>query len=208
MENIDGHAGPRVFIVEDEPLIAMDIEAMLTSAGYGVAGIAHDLPTALALVESEKADACVLDIYLHGTTSFCVADRLTERGIPVLLATGAALEEVPAEYRLLPMLFKPFDAPDLLERIEATLAGPSYDESVRMTAYFLWEQDGRPAGRAHEYWLRAEARHRREEENDRLLEIAPDSGSFEQQHAPQANGAHEDPPVGEDRKAVPRHVVE
>jgi hypothetical protein len=35
------------------------------------------------------------------------------------------------------------------------------EEDVRLTAYFLWEQDGYPEGRAQEYWYRAWAQHRR-----------------------------------------------
>ncbi len=35
------------------------------------------------------------------------------------------------------------------------------EEDVRLTAYFLWAQDGYPEGRAPEYWYRAWAQHRR-----------------------------------------------
>lgn len=43
----------------------------------------------------------------------------------------------------------------------------AFEQAVRDTAYFLWEQDGRPAGREQEYWFRAmeqHLRHRRDEE--------------------------------------------
>jgi hypothetical protein len=43
------------------------------------------------------------------------------------------------------------------------------EEAVRLTAYFLWEQDGRPDGKAQEYWYRAWARHRREAACNREL---------------------------------------
>ncbi|NGP18362.1 DUF2934 domain-containing protein [Devosia aurantiaca] len=42
-------------------------------------------------------------------------------------------------------------------------------EQIRQTAYFLWEQDGRPEGRAVEYWLRAKAMHQRRIAFDRWL---------------------------------------
>ena len=32
---------------------------------------------------------------------------------------------------------------------------PAFDQEVRDTAYFMWEQDGRPGGREQEYWFRA-----------------------------------------------------
>lgn len=42
-------------------------------------------------------------------------------------------------------------------------------ERVRDTAYFLWEQDGRPEGRAMDYWLRAKHMHQRQLAYDQWL---------------------------------------
>jgi hypothetical protein len=50
----------------------------------------------------------------------------------------------------------------------------AFDEAVRRTAYFLWEQDGRPDGRHDDYYLRALEMHRRQGEYDRWLEDSPD----------------------------------
>jgi hypothetical protein len=50
----------------------------------------------------------------------------------------------------------------------------AFREAVRRTAYFLWEQDGRPAGRHEEYYLRALEQHRRERQYDRWLEDDPE----------------------------------
>ena len=50
----------------------------------------------------------------------------------------------------------------------------TFREAVRKTAYFLWEQDGRPHGRHDEYYLRALAQHRRAREYDQWLEDGPD----------------------------------
>ena len=47
---------------------------------------------------------------------------------------------------------------------------PDFLESVRLTAYFLWEQDGSPEGRAEEYWGRALAKHRNALTYDRWLD--------------------------------------
>ena len=47
-------------------------------------------------------------------------------------------------------------------------------EAVRKTAYFLWEQDGRPHGRHDEYYLRALEQHRRAREYDRWLKDGPE----------------------------------
>ena len=50
----------------------------------------------------------------------------------------------------------------------------AFREAVRKTAYFLWEQDGRPHGRHEEYYLRALDKHRRERTYDQWLEDGPD----------------------------------
>ena len=42
-------------------------------------------------------------------------------------------------------------------------------ETIRRTAYFLWEHDGQPEGRAFDYWLRAKEMHQRHMAYDRWL---------------------------------------
>lgn len=53
-------------------------------------------------------------------------------------------------------------------------------EQVRQTAYFLWEQDGRPEGRAMEYWLRAKQMQQRQLAFDRWLAEGTPPGKSEQ----------------------------
>jgi hypothetical protein len=48
-----------------------------------------------------------------------------------------------------------------------------FDQSVRDTAYFLWEQDGRPDGMEQDYWFRALERCLRQREADQLLRRDP-----------------------------------
>lgn len=48
-----------------------------------------------------------------------------------------------------------------------------FREEVRRTAYFLWEQDGRPPGQSERYYLRALEIHRRRRHYDRWLEDEP-----------------------------------
>ena len=47
------------------------------------------------------------------------------------------------------------------------------ETTVRETAYFLWEHDGRPAGKEEEYWLRALEQSKRSRECQRLMEECP-----------------------------------
>lgn len=63
------------------------------------------------------------------------------------------------------------DLPDHLPSAEPE--DESFREAVRRTAYFLWEQDGRPHGRDQEYYLAALDMHRRHRDYDEWLQDAP-----------------------------------
>ncbi|NKC31731.1 HWE histidine kinase domain-containing protein [Falsiroseomonas selenitidurans] len=83
--------GRRVMVVEDEPLVAMTVEAELRAAGCRVLGPAGTLREALGLLEAQgdqPPDAAVLDVNLGGYAAFPVADLLVMRGVPVIFATG------------------------------------------------------------------------------------------------------------------------
>ena len=81
---------PRVLVVEDEALLALEMESMLLRLGYQVLGPALDLQEALALAKaSPPPDAAVLDVNLgRGEWIFPVIDLLETRGVPYVLATG------------------------------------------------------------------------------------------------------------------------
>ncbi|WP_454718857.1 response regulator [Caulobacter segnis] len=78
-----------ILIVEDEYLVAADLEASLEELGYSCAGIAPDLETALALAAS-KPDLALVDIHLRdGQTGPLIAERLAQdHGVAVLFVTA------------------------------------------------------------------------------------------------------------------------
>lgn len=83
-------AGCRILLVEDEYMIAMDMEDWLLRAGAEVMGPVPSRDQALDLVnEAGRIDGAVLDVNLgDGETSYPVADRLDELHVPYLFATG------------------------------------------------------------------------------------------------------------------------
>jgi DNA-binding response OmpR family regulator len=113
----------RILVVEDEMLIGMLLEDMLTDMGHEVAAIVPRLKDALAAVDRESFDLAVLDVHLHGESAFPVADALIAKGVPFIFATGYGERGLPESYRGRPVLQKPF-ARDDLERLLKTL-GPS-----------------------------------------------------------------------------------
>ena len=111
----------RSLVVEDEMLIGMLLEDMLTDMGFQVVAIVPRLKEALAAVERESFDLAVLDVHLHGESAFPVAEALIAKGVPFIFATGYGERGLPESYRNRPVLQKPF-AKDDLERLLKALA--------------------------------------------------------------------------------------
>lgn len=82
--------GLTVLVVEDQPLIAMDIEDMLSSFGAAAIIVASTVQEArLALASSPGLDLAVLDFVLgNGETTEVVADQLSTNGVPVVCVSG------------------------------------------------------------------------------------------------------------------------
>ncbi len=105
--------GLRVLVVEDEMMVSMLIEDMLSDLGCVVVGPAARLDEAIELVGQGGIDCAVLDVNLGGQPIFPLADLLRETGRPFAFATGygdAGLREVD---RGSPVLQKPFREGDL-----------------------------------------------------------------------------------------------
>lgn len=99
--------GKRILLVEDEFIVAAMAEDMLTDLGATVVGPAATLAKALFLAETEHFDAAVLDVNMHGVRIDPVAKALSERGIPIVFATGYGECEL-AHAPEAPILDKPY----------------------------------------------------------------------------------------------------
>jgi DNA-binding response OmpR family regulator len=106
----------RILVVEDEMLIGMLLEDMLTDLGHEVASIVPRLKDAMAAVDRETYDLAILDVHLHGESAFPVAEALIAKNVPFVFATGYGERGLPETYRGRPVLQKPF-AKDDLERV-------------------------------------------------------------------------------------------
>jgi CheY-like chemotaxis protein len=106
--------GLRVLVVEDEFMIAMAVEAVVTDAGGIVVDMAATLEQAVALAETAEFDAALLDINLNGQNSFPVADILGKRGIPFAFVTGYGRKMVPDAFAAAPILTKPYARNELM----------------------------------------------------------------------------------------------
>ena len=108
---------PRIMIVEDEALVALMVEDLLTDFGCEISGSFGAVDDALAYLRDAAApppalDGAVLDVNIGGTMVFPVAERLRAAGIPFVFATGYA--SLPREgFEDVTVLSKPIN-PDLL----------------------------------------------------------------------------------------------
>jgi signal transduction histidine kinase/DNA-binding response OmpR family regulator len=107
--------GRRFLVVEDEPLIALDITAGLQEAGAEILASAGTAEQALDLIENGQFDAALLDGNLQGRPVDEIAAALTRRGVPFLFVTGYGAESLPVSFRNVTVLAKPFSQPQLVD---------------------------------------------------------------------------------------------
>jgi len=115
----------RILIVEDEGLVALQLQADLESAGHFVVGPARSLAQGLHFAEHEDIDAALIDVSLGRDTSEPIADRLLARSVPFAFATGYAdSTALPEHLRSIPRLTKPYAAKDVHRIVESLVGNP------------------------------------------------------------------------------------
>lgn len=100
-------SGKRFLVVEDEPLIGLDIAAALEEANAQVEGPAGTAEIALEIIERMSLDGALLDANLHGRPVDAIASALTRQKIPFVFITGHGREGLPMSFRDVAILSKP-----------------------------------------------------------------------------------------------------
>ena len=101
-------SGLRLLLVEDESHVAMLVEDMLADMGCHVVASAARVSEALRMIEAMDIDAAVLDVNVAGEKVFPVAEKLRDRKIPFVFATGYGTDGVREDLRTHPVIPKPF----------------------------------------------------------------------------------------------------
>jgi CheY-like chemotaxis protein len=107
--------GRRFLVVEDEPLIGLDIVAALESAQAEVEGPVTSVAKACELIEQSRFDGVLLDANLHGDPVDLIASTLSQRHVPFAFVTGYNSNALPEAFRGIPILSKPCTSEQVIE---------------------------------------------------------------------------------------------
>lgn len=117
-----GFAGAAL-LVEDNVIIAMEAEQMLTELGFETVVTTSSVAGANSAIEANEFAFALLDINLGGETSMPVADRLLRKGVPYLFASGYGEgADLPDAHRQVPVVTKPYSL-DVLRGIASNVIG-------------------------------------------------------------------------------------
>ncbi len=103
--------GMRILIVEDQMLVAMDLEQIIEQANGVVLATANSPREAFGALDRDRPDLAILDVNLGDATSEPIARRLAGDGIPFMFATGYGEGgAIPQAYADTPIVRKPYEA--------------------------------------------------------------------------------------------------
>lgn len=109
--------GLRVLVLEDEYLIAMDMEQICRDHGAAEVIIRGDLDRT-GVPDTSAFDVAILDIMLQGRSTFDFARQLRDVGVPFVFASGYTHnDEIGAEFPDVPLVGKPYAGDDLINAL-------------------------------------------------------------------------------------------
>ncbi|KQN69713.1 HWE histidine kinase domain-containing protein [Devosia sp. Leaf64] len=115
--------GKHVLVVEDQMLIAMDLERLLVDAGMEVDAVATSHREASAALSRNRPDIAILDVNLGEETSEPIARQLLADGIPFIFATGyGEAGSIPTAFEGIGVVRKPYDQDSILRQLREALS--------------------------------------------------------------------------------------
>jgi DNA-binding response OmpR family regulator len=108
----------RILILEDDPFIALDLQAIVENAGHEVVGVFDSLVDARAHL-ADAFDFALLDIDVVDGKSFEIASSLLERKVPFAFVSASQRSELPVHLRGASFIPKPFQEESIVRSIPA-----------------------------------------------------------------------------------------
>ncbi len=114
----------RILIVEDDPMVALDLEEIVLGLAEGEAqvALASSVREAQRALASSTFDVALLDIDVLDGKTFEFAQALHERGTPFAFVSGSRPDEVPPALQQVPFVPKPYDPADIERMLSAKLS--------------------------------------------------------------------------------------
>ncbi|MGE3993724.1 response regulator [Pseudorhodoplanes sp.] len=112
-----------VLVVEDEPIIAIDMKYSLADLGVRQVHVAPSLSAGYTIFRSKPLDLAILDVNIGTDLVFPLAAGMVSKKIPIVFSTGRAPGEFPAEWTAHPIIQKPWD--ERIPSVTAALRGKS-----------------------------------------------------------------------------------
>lgn len=110
-----------VLVVEDELIIAVDLQESLLELGWSVVGPVARVDKALHLIEKEIVDIALLDYNLRSDTSEQIAFALLKKSVPVIFLSGDTLPQRPDGLKHCLVIGKPVNMDQLNEALRDLL---------------------------------------------------------------------------------------
>ena len=108
----------RILILEDDPFIAWDLQAIVEGEGHQVVGVCGSVGEARCRF-SESFDFALLDIDVTDGKSFEVASTLNERNIPFAFVSASQQSELPPDLRSSRFIPKPYHESAIVRTLAA-----------------------------------------------------------------------------------------
>ncbi len=118
-------SGLKFLVVEDETIISLLMEDMLTDLGCDSVSLASSVKDALAQIDRASPDGAVLDVNLGGEMVYPVAERLSAECVPFIFTTGFGRGGIKFEWAKSPIVQKPFNIEALASALKTVLQNRS-----------------------------------------------------------------------------------
>ncbi|MGA7073766.1 response regulator [Bradyrhizobium sp.] len=124
MDGLSNRVPNDVLVVEDDGIIALDLEDTILGFGVKTVRTAGNVSRALQLIAERVPDFALLDIGLVKEKSFAIAERLEALGIPFAFISGYGADAaLPAAFAQKPRLPKPCTSNALEALLRSAFAG-------------------------------------------------------------------------------------
>ena len=126
---IERLAGLNILVVEDQAVVAMEIQSILKALGCKIVGPAATLEDALALILSKHIDGALMDVNLQKKHVVRAVEELARRRVPFILVTSyPELDRDVPILRNAPRVNKPFTREQLTSAMLSAFDRPTYPD--------------------------------------------------------------------------------